>query len=230
MDTHYTNGTLYQPNNRQTFPSLPNIHSQFQQASQPTSHTLPPLQPQRAALGFANDLFNQSSRPLQPLVPTQDIQYNDYVSQGQSRHTLLQTAYPQSLPQFSNVPSYLTQSSQITAPKSLQLPDLRPMPVSGMNQASILSSSFDSIPNLPSDNLTQPRDDSPRTHVVGSQGRRGILPSAAGRPAAVPVESNTSAKSSTVPTKDAEGKFPCPHCNKTYLHAKHLKRHLLRRK
>ncbi|KAF3906328.1 hypothetical protein ABW20_dc0103682 [Dactylellina cionopaga] len=30
------------------------------------------------------------------------------------------------------------------------------------------------------------------------------------------------------PTKDANGKFPCPYCNKTYLHAKHLKRHLLR--
>lgn len=30
------------------------------------------------------------------------------------------------------------------------------------------------------------------------------------------------------PAKDADGK--CPHCIKTYLHAKHLKRHLLRRK
>jgi predicted RNA-binding Zn-ribbon protein involved in translation (DUF1610 family) len=230
MDAPYTNGTLYQPNNRQTFPSLPNIHSQFQQASQPNSHTLPPLQPQRPALGFANDPFNQFSRPLHSSMPTQDIPYNDYVSQGQPRHTLLQTAYPQSLQQFSNFPSYVTQSSQGTATRQFQLPDLRPMPVSGMNEASILSSNFDSIPNLPSNDLTQPLDHSPRTHVVGSQGRRGILPSADGRPAAVPVESNTSAKSSIVPTKDAEGKFPCPHCSKTYLHAKHLKRHLLRRK
>ena len=31
-----------------------------------------------------------------------------------------------------------------------------------------------------------------------------------------------------IPQKDDDGKFPCPHCNKTYLHAKHLKRHLLR--
>jgi len=31
-----------------------------------------------------------------------------------------------------------------------------------------------------------------------------------------------------IPQKDADGKFPCPHCTKTYLHAKHLKRHLLR--
>ncbi|KAI7520336.1 hypothetical protein KC317_g22415, partial [Hortaea werneckii] len=31
-----------------------------------------------------------------------------------------------------------------------------------------------------------------------------------------------------IPQKDADGKYPCPHCNKTYLHAKHLRRHLLR--
>ncbi|KAL2165878.1 hypothetical protein VTG60DRAFT_3692 [Thermothelomyces hinnuleus] len=34
--------------------------------------------------------------------------------------------------------------------------------------------------------------------------------------------------SNQIPQKDANGKFPCPHCTKTYLHAKHLKRHLLR--
>jgi predicted RNA-binding Zn-ribbon protein involved in translation (DUF1610 family) len=66
------------------------------------------------------------------------------------------------------------------------------------------------------------------THVVGSQGRRGILPSAPGRPAA-PAAGSGTAKNTVIPVKDADGKFPCPHCTKTYLHAKHLKRHLLRR-
>lgn len=65
------------------------------------------------------------------------------------------------------------------------------------------------------------------THVVGSQGRRGILPSAPGRPAA---SATSAGKNAMIPAKDADGKFPCPHCTKTYLHAKHLKRHLLRRK
>jgi len=64
------------------------------------------------------------------------------------------------------------------------------------------------------------------THVVGSQGRRGILPSAPGKPAA-PAAGQAK---NQIPQKDADGKFPCPHCTKTYLHAKHLKRHLLRRK
>ncbi|TKA81633.1 hypothetical protein B0A49_00519 [Cryomyces minteri] len=64
------------------------------------------------------------------------------------------------------------------------------------------------------------------THVVGSQGRRGILPSAPGRAAAAAGGSGPG--KALIPEKDADGKFPCPHCNKTYLHAKHLKRHLLR--
>lgn len=67
------------------------------------------------------------------------------------------------------------------------------------------------------------------THVVGSQGRRGILPSAPGRPA-VGTTGSGPVKNANIPAKDADGKFPCPHCTKTYLHAKHLKRHLLRRK
>jgi hypothetical protein len=67
------------------------------------------------------------------------------------------------------------------------------------------------------------------THVVGSQGRRGILPSAPGRPT-VSATGTGSTKNAVIPAKDADGKFPCPHCTKTYLHAKHLKRHLLRRK
>jgi hypothetical protein len=36
------------------------------------------------------------------------------------------------------------------------------------------------------------------------------------------------ATTNVTPVKDQDGKFPCPHCSKTYLHAKHLKRHLLR--
>ena len=34
----------------------------------------------------------------------------------------------------------------------------------------------------------------------------------------------------TAPRKNADGKFTCPHCNKTYLHEKDLKRHLFRRR
>lgn len=97
-------------------------------------------------------------------------------------------------------------------------PVLRPMPQPGVMPQ----------PGAPygmPHNGVLPEGEAP-THVVGSQGRRGILPSAPGRPAAPAAGS----KNTVIPVKDADGKFPCPHCTKTYLHAKHLKRHLLRRK
>ena len=75
------------------------------------------------------------------------------------------------------------------------------------------------------------RIDEPRAMpVVGSQGRRGILPSAAGRTPAVGSALDGSAKGGSGPHKNAENKYPCLYCNKTYLHLKHLKRHHLRRK
>ncbi|KIW19838.1 hypothetical protein PV08_00413 [Exophiala spinifera] len=82
----------------------------------------------------------------------------------------------------------------------------------------------ESMPGMTSDVGRDPT----RTHVVGSQGRRGILPSAPGRPPVMANGVNGSTKSNAVPQKDADGKFPCPNCTKTYLHAKHLKRHMLR--
>jgi hypothetical protein len=69
-----------------------------------------------------------------------------------------------------------------------------------------------------------PNQEPEPVHVVGQQGRRGVLPTHPGRPAPA------AGKAPTTATKNAEGKYECPHCNKTYLHLKHLKRHLLRRK
>ncbi|PKS08911.1 hypothetical protein jhhlp_003524 [Lomentospora prolificans] len=95
-------------------------------------------------------------------------------------------------------------------------PVLRPMP-GVMNQQGVMGNPMmQQGPGL--------QEGEQPTHVVGSQGRRGILPSAPGR---VPV-GQVNSKGQITPVKDADGKFPCPHCTKTYLHAKHLKRHLLR--
>lgn len=65
--------------------------------------------------------------------------------------------------------------------------------------------------------------------VVGSQGRRGILPSAVGPPAPGSMP-DAVIKGAAIPNKNADNKYPCLYCNKTYLHLKHLKRHHLRRK
>lgn len=103
-------------------------------------------------------------------------------------------------------------------------PELRPMPAgAGMPQQPGMNSPYAQSPLMPQPGML-PDAEQP-THVVGSQGRRGILPSAPGRPAAPAAGSATKTQ---IPQKDADGKFPCPHCTKTYLHAKHLKRHLLR--
>lgn len=61
-------------------------------------------------------------------------------------------------------------------------------------------------------------------HVADSRGRRGILPSSPG----YPIADSSAAKEAFVPVKNADGRFPCNYCNKSYTHAKHLKRHLLR--
>jgi len=76
---------------------------------------------------------------------------------------------------------------------------------------------------------TQESSESRLVPVVGSQGRRGILPSAPGRAPPVGSALDGTARGVVPPTKNAEGKYPCLYCNKTYLHLKHLKRHHLRR-
>lgn len=79
-------------------------------------------------------------------------------------------------------------------------PDNRPPPWTGAEV----------MPGMPTD----PGRDMTRTHVVGSQGRRGILPSAPGRPPVQPNGLNGSPKGGQLPQKDADGKFPCPNCTK----------------
>jgi hypothetical protein len=129
----------------------------------------------------------------------------------------------------STLPPASTATSAAQTPAQARLPDLRPLqPQSSYNSLSTLPS-FGASGHVAAQPYMQNHESEP-THVVGSQGRRGILPSAPGRAAApTPGTAAAATSKSMIPAKDADGKFPCPHCNKTYLHAKHLKRHLLRR-
>ena len=132
------------------------------------------------------------------------------------------------LPQTTTAASHPQPIAPAPSPGGGRVPPvLRPMPQGGvMGGQPGISSPYAQSPLMAQTSML-PEGEQP-THVVGSQGRRGILPSAPGKPAA-PAAGTASAKNA-IPQKDAEGKFPCPHCTKTYLHAKHLKRHLLRRK
>ena len=228
---------IYPPNHQQSAPqSRPQSHSLPQQ-SLPTAHTLPPLTSgSHATPTFGTDTYSARNQTLQPSLmtapheqvsqpgsypvyaPTANTFYN-----GQSAN-FSQPSQNQQLHQQSRPASVtgLSQPLYTSAPTQGRLPDLLPMPprVNGKPSLS-LGTHINQL-----DSVEEPQP----THVVGSQGRRGILPSAAGRPAAVAGANTSGQKAAPTPPKDAEGKYPCPHCTKNYLHAKHLKRHLLRRK
>ena len=203
-----------------------------------TNATLPPLQPQHAAM--QNDYGSNPHTPRTPATPNTPGSGNmvGNYPQGQmaqqSRYMMPANTYPQQQQIYRTSSSMLPQSSTaMTLPQAIapapiggRMPQpLRPMPANGMHIGPGMATIHRQMNML--SQLPMMLDEQP-THVVGSQGRRGILPSAPGRPAV--TATTGSAKGAAIPQKDADGKFPCPHCTKSYLHAKHLKRHLLRRK
>ncbi|KKZ66646.1 hypothetical protein EMCG_00209 [[Emmonsia] crescens] len=216
MQPHYS---MAQPH---TLPPLqhPQSHSPVHPSylGQPYRHEMPRYPPTSA-----NDVYAASSAPMPPhttvnSLPPSSFLTHHHSQQQYSSHGLLPPsttshAYPQPI---------------APAPPRDRRADyggaLPSGAFSGAGSNRPIVANTNSLPNSPTAFVPK---DPPRTQVVGSQGRRGILPSVPGRAAAITNGANGTAKTA-IPAKDADGKFPCPHCNKTYLHAKHLKRHLLR--
>jgi hypothetical protein len=206
-------------------PHLPPIH-QHQQAP-PTSqgspylppsyrHDLPRMMPNGSALASryqsAPPYQSQgvaSSYPQAPLLP-------------QPSH---QTLHPQGYTPTTTV-SQAYQPRIAPAPARSEYTAISATPFSQSDHRPPAWSNAETVAGV----LAEAPREQPTAHVVGSQGRRGILPSAPGRAAVETNDSNGVSRSAVIPAKDADGKFPCPNCHKTYLHAKHLKRHLLRRR
>jgi hypothetical protein len=232
-------------NNNNQYTSLPGIspgispHQLQQQNAHIPPHTLPPLQNSQHATmqsmygsaphtprtpatpgtpGSANNMGNFPQIGAQSRGGYGMMPGNSYQPQQQQAQQ-----YRTSAPMMPQASTAMSQPQAIApAPTQNRMPQqLRPMPPNGLTHMQGMSSPY-------GQGTMMLQEMEPPTHVVGSQGRRGILPSAPGRPA--PPPSGTGAKNTMIPAKDADGKFPCPHCTKTYLHAKHLKRHLLRRK
>ncbi|THZ20132.1 hypothetical protein D6C91_04856 [Aureobasidium pullulans] len=249
----YSSYSAHHPQQQQQHPQHPQ-HQQQQQAQsqqEPSrdthnhNQTLPPLHTQAANFGQLPSLYNGSgSHPQTPTTvhtpTTSSMGANGLhaFSQQQQQHQSSPATTGSMLPPSSTYIPYSTSQSTLPpastatsaaqTPAQARLPDLRPLqPQASYNNVSTLPS-FGASGLVGAQPYMQNHESEP-THVVGSQGRRGILPSAPGR-AAAPAPGTTAAAStkSMIPAKDADGKFPCPHCNKTYLHAKHLKRHLLR--
>ncbi|PSK54122.1 hypothetical protein B9Z65_7928 [Elsinoe australis] len=232
---------------QQPFAGFSAVQAQQQQHHQPPpqheNSTLPPLQPAAHNYGHLPPLYTgvqHSASPHTPHTPA----VNSAVSHTPSNFSTMSTPVtagsmpPPSTSYMASASAYATSQASSAAannpsalPSSNRLQDIRPMPPAGsfnspmspfppFNNAAAMAQQGPQHQYIPS-------QESEPTHVVGSQGRRGILPSVPGR-APAPSSINTVSAKSLIPTKDADGKFPCPHCNKTYLHAKHLKRHLLR--
>jgi hypothetical protein len=212
------------------------------QATALPPHSLPPLQQSTQAMQSAYGGYPHTPRSATtpntpgssnnmanyPPPPPQNGSRGPYGMMSNNPYQQPQP-YPTSsaiMPQTSTAASHPQPIAPAPSPGGRVPPVLRPMPAGGVMPQQGLNSPYSQSPLMPQPPVLSESEQP--THVVGSQGRRGILPSAPGRPA--PPAPGSGPAKPQVPQKDADGKFPCPHCTKTYLHAKHLKRHLLRRK
>jgi hypothetical protein len=225
---------------------MPQYQMQHQYpVSQP--HTLPPLQPHhsqspspymgqqyrpdmsRYQTNPAHDVYATSSAPMGAHTSVNSLPPSSFLthSQQQQNHPSQQYQHHTLLPPTSNAQTYPQPIAP--APPRDRRPDFASMPSGAFSHPEGKGPIWATDGMAGANGLAPYPKEPPRTQVVGSQGRRGILPSVPGRAAVASNGMNGAPKNTTIPAKDADGKFPCPHCNKTYLHAKHLKRHLLRR-
>lgn len=241
MDSHYTYAPVYAPTqppeSRQSFNPL-SVSQSLGQTLPAFTTTLPPLS--TSYLPFTNDHSAQgaatTSSAYTPNSSTANGLYTPFP--GYPRQASLQYPNQQQIPRsFQSSQEYQSPDNHAAtyrpyippASHHSRLADIRPMPLGGLGDQPSLaaapgSSSQAAFTHMPIPTQTEP------THVVGSQGRRGILPCANGRPIAVANAGTTKSSTANLKKDPNDGKWPCDHCNKRYLHAKHLKRHLLRRK
>ncbi|KAJ2907390.1 hypothetical protein MKZ38_003247 [Zalerion maritima] len=241
MDNHLNNPNNYTANVMNQNNSTSSTYSPQQGiTSSVAPQTLPPLQPQNTAMQSLYTNTHTPRTPGTPGTPGTPAQGSGYATPSSLPPT---TRAPYQMMSGSQYPTHQQAYSSSMMPQTTQAVShpqpIAPAPASARGTSGAVPPALrplaQGMPGNPGMSYAQSALGQPQmmgveadqpTHVVGSQGRRGILPSAPGRPAAAPA--GTAAAKSTVPVKDADGKYPCPHCTKTYLHAKHLKRHLLR--
>ncbi|PCD21446.1 hypothetical protein AU210_016408 [Fusarium oxysporum f. sp. radicis-cucumerinum] len=228
---HHPSNGIKTTSSGHTYPSPAAISSKQLQTGSPFPQALPPLQPPTSAM---QNMYGTPGIPKTPGSASNMPSYQQQTSQPANRggnYSMAQNQYPppqahgtfDMMPQATTAPSHPKPIAPAPA-GGRGPPVLRPMPLGDIMSQPGVSSPY-GPGSLMQSTAVMPEGEPP-THVVGSQGRRGILPSAPGRPAA--PAAGTGAKNTVIPVKDADGKFPCPHCTKTYLHAKHLKRHFMR--
>lgn len=217
--------------------TLPPLQPQHNQSPTPHSYMgQPPYRPDMSRFpASTHDVYASSAAPIMPHATVGSLPPSSFLSHPNPQAQQAQHSQPYPPPHSVLPPASSAQSYPqpiAPAPPRDRRADYSGMPSGAFSYGDGKGGQWVNPDPVAGANGASPYapKDAPRTQVVGSQGRRGILPSVPGR--ATPVTNGvngTAAKNTTIPAKDADGKFPCPHCNKTYLHAKHLKRHLLRR-
>ncbi|PWY73662.1 C2H2 transcription factor [Aspergillus heteromorphus CBS 117.55] len=226
----YTMQPQYPVSQPHTLPPLQPHHSQ---SPAPHSYMGQPYRPDLARYPAAtHDVYASSAAPIMPHTTVGSLPPSSFLSHPNPQ------AQPQPSPHYPpphNVLPPASSAQTYPQPIAPAPPRDRRSDFSGLPSGAFSYNDGKGSPWMNPDPVAGPNGaaqyaakEPPRTQVVGSQGRRGILPSVPGRATPVTNGVNGTAKNTTIPAKDADGKFPCPHCNKTYLHAKHLKRHLLR--
>ncbi|KAH6611929.1 fungal-specific transcription factor domain-containing protein [Boeremia exigua] len=192
-------------------PGLPQYQGLSQQSYTGAQQSLPTLPPLHSAASFPSLYGGHHSNPQTPQPP-----HTPVTSAPNGNSTMPPLQHPPLRPIQPSPSSYMPMSSAYS-----QAP-LLPTAAAHNNQLGGPGGMGMNHPSLyPHPPVLANQEPEP-VHVVGQQGRRGVLPTHPGRPAPA------AGKAPTQATKNADGKYECPHCNKTYLHLKHLKRHLLR--
>lgn len=223
MDEHYRQPGLPTPGQNQ----YQSLGGHSYNASQNSLPTLPPLHGSNGT-PFPSMYGHHSNpqTPITPHTPASSAPNSNTIPPIAPQHPPLRPIQP-SPSSYHHLPltsSYSQAPLLPTAAAHSNTHQLAPALPSGLQDVRTggigLSSHSQLYPHPP----ILPNQEPEPVHVVGQQGRRGVLPTHPGRP------TPTAGKAPPNPTKNSEGKYECPHCNKTYLHLKHLKRHLLRRK
>ncbi|CAO2652958.1 Nn.00g023690.m01.CDS01 [Neocucurbitaria sp. VM-36] len=192
-------------------PGLSQYPSLGQQQYNGSQNQLPTLPPLHSGAQFPS-LYGHSSNPQTPQPGT------PVTSAPNASTTMPPLQHPPLRPIQPSPSAYLPMSSAYSQAPMLSTASA----YSNAQQQAPTQGLGMSHPSLYPHPPVLPNQEPEPVHVVGQQGRRGVLPTHPGRPAPA------AGKAPTTASKNAEGKYECPHCNKTYLHLKHLKRHLLR--
>ncbi|RPA90872.1 hypothetical protein L873DRAFT_371916 [Choiromyces venosus 120613-1] len=203
------------------------IHMQYQPPTLHHPHT--PSDPSsflemQPRMSLHHQSLQSMTNPPHPPHPPSPIQSTHQQSHQQHQQHVQQQQVPVTL-QPMPPPTSLGQEHQMVMSA---LGSSGPIQGSGVGASSNRSRVGVGSEILATSGAESPVGEAPPVTLPGNANPRLSGGQSSSRVSSVRTGITPGATSHITPVKDQDGKFPCPHCPKTYLHAKHLKRHLLR--